>query len=140
MHASRSQTLLRAAALMLTSAAVIAVAVIPLVRRDTFSGGAPETAISAFWGVVGIGILLTVASLAAARIDSSHPTLGRVLSGIAGVLSVLLGLLLIDAALSYAGHGRGMLGAVVALWACVLLDIAAGGMIAAASGRGLRAA
>lgn len=109
-------------------------------RWYELSGGASDTAIPAFGGVVGIGLLLAAASLAAVRIDSAHPTLARVLSGIAGVLSVLLGLLLMDAALFYGGHGRGMLGAVVALWACVVLDIAAGGMIAAASGRGFRAA
>jgi hypothetical protein len=140
MDSRPTRTLGLAAALMLTSAAIISFAVIPLVRRDTFSRSTPDTAISAFLGVALIGILLAAAPLAAARISSSHPALGRVLSGVAGVLSVLLGLLLIDAALAYAGHGRGMLGAVVALWACVVFDVAAGGsMVGVAFKRPLRA-
>jgi len=49
-----------------------------------------------------------------------------VLAGVAGFLALCLGLLLVDAAVAFVGHGSGMRGAVVALWVCVCLDVIAG--------------
>lgn len=114
-----------ATAMMLTSAALIAFGVIPSVRADTFNRASPDDAIPVFWVIVVIDLFLALAAFAASRVDPSQAR-RRSLSVAPGVVSVLLGLLLIDAAAAYAGHGPGMRGAVVALWACVGLGLAAG--------------
>jgi hypothetical protein len=114
-----------AAAMMLTSAALIAFGVVPSVRADHFPQASSGDAIPVFRVIVAIELFLALAAVAASRVDSSQAR-HRSLSVAAGVVSVLLGLLLIDAAAAYAGHGPGMRGAVVALWACVGLGVAAG--------------
>lgn len=114
-----------ATAMMLTSAALIAFGVIPSVRADSFPQASSGDAIPVFWVIVVIDLFLALAAFAASRVDSSQAG-HRSLPVAAGVVSVLLGLLLIDAAAAYAGHGPGMRGAVVALWACVGLGLAAG--------------
>jgi phosphatidylglycerophosphate synthase len=112
-----------AAAMMLTSAALIAFVVIPSVGADTFNLASPGDAIPVFWVIVFIDLFLAVAAFAASRVDNRASV---VPSQWRRALSVLLGLLLIDAAAAYAGHGPGMRGAVVALWTCVGLGLAAG--------------
>lgn len=114
-----------AAAMMLTSAALIAFGIIPSLRADKFPRASSGDAIPVFWVIVFIDVLLAVVAFAASRVDSSQAQ-PRSLSVATGVVSVLLGLLLIDAAAAYAGHGPSMRGAVVALWACVGLGLAAG--------------
>jgi hypothetical protein len=63
----------------------------------------------------------------------SRATLRRALAGIPGLLALVLGLLLIDAATGLSGHGPGMHGAVVALSVWVCLDVIVGiGMVGSA--------
>jgi hypothetical protein len=96
-----------------------------MVRRDTFSRARPDSAVGALWVVVMISVSLAVTFFAAYRRDAKGlASPGR--AGFAAVLSVLLGLLMIDAAAAFAGHGPAMLGAVLGLWLSVVLDLAAG--------------
>jgi len=126
MHSWRQRFLMLGAALLLVSAALVAFGVIPLVRADTFPGAMPDSAVLAFWANVLFVLLVAAAAVASARLGSNHPTLRRVLAGVPGFLALALGLLLIDAAAAFSGHGAAMHGAVVALWVCVGLDVAAG--------------
>ena len=136
MHSWRQRILMLGAALMLVSAAIVAFGVIPLVRGDTFPGAAPDQAVPAFWANVLFVLLAVVAAVGSSRIGSNRATLRRVLAGVSGFLALVLGLLLIDAAAAFSGHGPGMHGAVVALWVCVCLDVAAGiGMVGSAFAR-----
>jgi len=114
------------AALMLVSAAIVAFGMIPLVRADTFPGAAPDRAVPAFWANVLLVLLVVAAAVTSSRLGSNRATLRRVLAGVAGFLALVLGLLLIDAAAAFSGHGPGMHRAVVALWVCVCLDVAGG--------------
>ena len=84
---------------------------------------------SAFWGTALFGFLVAAAATAASRFGVSHDAPRRVLLGLAGVVAVLLGVLLMDAAGSFSGHGPGMHGAVRALWVCVGLYLAGGLLI-----------
>jgi len=113
-------------ALMLVSAAIVTFGVIPLVRADTFPGAAPDRAVPAFWANVLLVLLVAAAAVTSSRLGSNRATLRRVLAGVTGFLALVLGLLLIDAAAAFSGHGPGMHGAVVALWVCVCLDVAGG--------------
>ncbi len=136
MHSWRQRILILGAALMLVSAAIVAFGVIPLVRGDTFPGAAPDQAVFAFWANVLFVLLAVVAAVASSRLGSKHATLRRVLACVSGFLALVLGLLLIDAASAFSGHGSGMRGAVIALWVCVCLNVAAGiGIIGSAFAR-----
>ncbi|TFG50841.1 MAG: hypothetical protein E4H37_08735 [Gemmatimonadales bacterium] len=136
MHSWRQRILMLGAALMLVSAAIVAFGVIPLVRVDTFPGAAPDQAVPAFWGNVLLLLLVAAAAVTSSRLGSNRATLRRALAGVPGLLALVLGLLLIDAATAFSGHGPGMHGAVVALWVCVCLDVAAGiGMVGSAFAR-----
>jgi len=133
MHSWRQRILMLGAALMLASAAFVAFGVIPLVRADTFPSATPDSAVPAFWGNVLLVLLVAAAAVTSSRLGLSRATLRRALAGIPGLLALVLGLVLIDAATAYSGHGPGMHGAVVALWVCVCLDVAAGiGMVGSA--------
>ena len=133
MHSWRQRVLMLGAAMMLVSASLVAFGVIPFVRADTFPGAAPDRAVPAFWGNVLLLLFVAAAAVTSSRLGSSRATLRCVLAGVPGFLALVLGLLLIDAATAFSGHGPGMHGAVVALWVCVCLDVAAGiGMIGTA--------
>ena len=125
MNPSLSRAYRFAAQALLLSSAVMTIVVIPMVRRDTFSAARPESAIRALWVVVMISVSMAVTFFAAYRRDAKGLA-SPARAGFAAVLSVLLGLLLIDAAAAYAGHGPAMLGAVFCLWLSVGLDLAAG--------------
>jgi len=126
MHSWRLRILMLAAALMLTSAGIVAFVVIPLVRADTFPGATPDRAVPAFWGNVVLVLLVAAAAVIASRLGLERATLRRVLAGVPGLVALGLGLALIDAATAFSGHGPAMHRAVVALWVCVCIDVAAG--------------
>lgn len=126
MHSWPRRILVLGAAFMLASAAVVAFDVIPPVRTDTFPLATPDRAVPAFWGNVLLALLVAAAALASSRVGSTRATLRRVLSGVLGLLALLLGLLLIDAATAFSGHGPAMHRAVLALWVCVCFDLAGG--------------
>ena len=133
MHSLRQRILMLSAALLLASAAFVTFGVIPPVRVDTFPGATPEGAVPALWANVLLVLLVAVAAVTSSRLGLTRATLRRVVAGVPGLLVLLLGLLLIDAATAYSEHGPGMHGAVVALWGCVCLDVAAGvGMVGSA--------
>jgi hypothetical protein len=114
-----------AGVLALISAGVIAFGVIPMVRSDSFVGGTPRAAVPAFW----LNVLFTVIVAAAAfapRRASATGSARRFLLIVAGVVALLLGLVLVDAATAYPAHGAQMRGAVVQLWVCVGLDCITG--------------
>jgi hypothetical protein len=126
MHSWPRRILVFAALLMLASAAVVAFGVIPAVRADTYPSATPDRAVPAFWVNAVLTVLGAAAALACLRVAASRATLRRALSGVPGLLALLLGLVLIDAATAYPQHGPAMHGAVVALWVCAGFDLLAG--------------
>lgn len=121
------------AVLTLVAAAIVAFAVIPPVRTDTFPLAAPDRAAMAFWGTALISLLVAAVALGASRFGASRDRLRRLMVGIAGAVALLTGVLLIDAARAFSRHGPDMRGVVVALWVCVGFYLAGGLMIAAAA-------
>ncbi|HQR44969.1 MAG TPA: hypothetical protein PLB02_01965 [Thermoanaerobaculia bacterium] len=120
-----------------TTAAVIAILVIPPVRADTFPHATPERAVPAFWINVILNVLVAAEAFDASRLRSGSPARRRVWTGLSGLVALLLGLALMDAATALAAHGPAMRGAVVALWVCVCLDLA-GGVLMVVSAFSLR--
>ncbi len=125
--------LVAGAILMLVSAAVIALGVIGPVAADTSPHATPERAVPAFWVNVFLGLLVAAGAFASSRYGSRRPRSRRIMSALPGFVAILLGLALLDAATAYSAHGPLMHGVVVALWACVAIDIVAGAMIAVAA-------
>lgn len=115
-----------AALAMSATAAVLALVVVPAVRADPFPGAAPDRAASGFAVGIILHLLLAAQALVASRLDAQRARHRRAWTGAAGVLGLLLGVAMIDAAMAFVAHGPPMRGAVVALWTCVLLDVSGG--------------
>jgi hypothetical protein len=120
MHSWPQRASIFAAALMLASAVYVAVGVIPRVGADTFSHATPEQAVPAFWVAVTFDVVLAGAAVASSRFRY------RVLLAVAGVVALLAGFALLDAATAYPAHGPAMHGTVVVLWVCVGFDVVGG--------------
>ncbi|HXY19367.1 MAG TPA: hypothetical protein VEH83_05170 [Gemmatimonadales bacterium] len=124
-----TRLLVLGAILLLVSAAVMAVAVIPPVRIDTFPLATPQAAARALWGNALLNVSAAAAALAALQVNAAQASLRRLLPVVAGVVGVLLGLLLIQAAAALSPHGPALHGAVVALRVCVGCGILGGGSL-----------
>jgi len=132
MHWPRRFLLFGALATFAT-AAILATSVIPPVLADTYPHATPERSVPAFWVNVILNILLAAEAFSFSRVRTGNAGRRRVWVGVSGVVALLLGLALTDAATALATHGSAMRGAVVALWACVCLNTAAGVSMIAAS-------
>ena len=116
---SRSRRLLSlGVVLMLAVAGVIAVGVIPSVRGAPYPGATPDRAARAFSVIAVLNGVMAAAAVASFR--------ARVwpIVFLLGVVTLLLGLLMIDAAAALSGHG--LPGATAALWGCVCFDVIGG--------------
>jgi hypothetical protein len=116
------QVVLRAGAgLYLVVAAVLVVAVIPAVARDTSPHATPGPAVNGF--IVSVAIHVFVAAFMLWR------TRGGKLPVVAGVFGLLLGLVLLGAAAAFAHMHL----ASIALWACTGIDFVVGAASLAAA-------
>jgi hypothetical protein len=119
------------AALALGVAIIVAVGVIPLVRADTSPSATPGRAIRTFWRFVIfpqvlVGMALFGISFIRCPGGRASEVASKVLAVVVGLIALALGLLLLDAAMAYQGHGPGMLGASIALYVCVGFDFLIG--------------
>jgi len=121
-----SRVLVPGVLLLLVSALIIALWVVPAVRADTSPHAAPGQAVPAFWANLLLTALMAGTGLAALGGRVNRTRLRRVAGAIAGAVAALLGLLLIDAAAALAGHGPEMRGAVVGLWVSVGCNLLGG--------------
>lgn len=104
---------------LLASALILAIWVVPLVRVDSSPDAAPGRAVPALWANLLVTALMAGIALASFSGHMNPTRLRRVVAAIAGAVAIVLGLILIDAAVAFAGHGPGMHGAVVGLWVSV---------------------
>ena len=107
--------------LMLAVAGIIALGVIPPVQVASYPGATPDRAVRAFSVVAILNGVMAAAAVAAFRAR------WRPLLYLLGVLTLILGLLLIDAAAALSGHELG--GATAALWGCVCFDVVGGAAV-----------
>jgi hypothetical protein len=104
---------------------MIAFYIIPQVKADTFPHATPERAVPAFW--VNILIQLLIVAALIYSIMFSHRD-GHFKNGFlvtAGVVLILLGLILIDAAAAFLGH-TDLPNTSIFLFICIGFDIIAG--------------
>ena len=113
-------TLIAAAAVHASIAAVIARAVIPAVITDAFQGATPERAVPVLWGIAAANLMLALWYLAVGYGRLQGLALARWARLIELILSPLFTAPLLDAALAYGSHGKGMQWASVALFGCTV--------------------
>lgn len=127
MQALSLRTLVVGAVLVLVAAVLLRVGVVPQVLRDAFPAAAPQRAAAAFRIVALLLVVVGIVALALSRVPAAGAFVRRaLLPSIGGVLTVLLGLLLSDAAAAMTAHGPAMHGVVVMLWVCVVLVVVGG--------------
>jgi hypothetical protein len=113
-------TLIAAAAVHASIATIIAGAVIPAVITDAFQGATPERAVPVLWSIAAAHLMLALWYLAVGcgRLQGLALTRWAWLMGL--ILSLLFTAPLLDAALAYGSHGKGMQWASVALFGCTV--------------------
>lgn len=110
-------------------AAVVTVWVIPPVLADRSPLATPERAASAFRVVaVGFNTILGMILLLAALIVRRVETIARVLASIVGPAMLIIGLLTLDAARSFAEHGATMHAVSLLLFICAGCEFAGGAL------------
>lgn len=138
MRAWASRVLIPGVFVLLVSALIIALWVIPAVRADASPQAMPGRAVPPLWAAVLITTLMAGTGLVALGGRAAPTRLRRVAGAIAGAVAALLGLALVDAAAAFAGHEPPLRGAVVGLWVCVVCNLLGGAalLVAAARSRG----
>ncbi len=97
--------------------------VIPPVKTDAFPAATPDQAVPAFEVSAVLHFLLGAIVLGFVKWRGNRA--GKVSLVVVGMVGLLLGLILLDAASAYAGHGVGMRMATVLLFTCIGADVAA---------------
>ena len=107
-------------------ALVLILGVIPSVRAEFLRGGTPEKAISGFWVNIGFNLLSAVSIALIALRSKNRNWISTTVSVIIGIIVILMGLALADAASAYIDHGPEMKFASILLFICALVDVLTG--------------
>ena len=118
--------LLVCAVLFVTVALVVALGVIPPVKSDTYPGVTPEKAAAAFWVNISINLLSAFSIFFIAIRSKERSWKSTSVLVIVGIIVLLLGLALADAASAYQKHGPSMESASILLFICAAADFLAG--------------
>ena len=114
------------AVLLVIVALVVALGVIPPVKADTYPGVNHEIAASAFWVNIGLNLLSAFFLFFIAIRSKARSWKSTSVLVIAGLLVLILGLALADAASAYQKHGPSMQSASILLFICAAVDFLAG--------------
>jgi multisubunit Na+/H+ antiporter MnhB subunit len=98
--------------------------VIPAVKSDSFSD--PDRAVPAFWVNVGLTLLAAVACGVIANVSKERSRASTSSLVVIGLVVLMLGLALVDAASAYGSHGPSMQGISALLFVCAGVDILVG--------------
>jgi hypothetical protein len=124
-----------AAATLAVAAAILVLGVAPPIRSDSFPGAAPETAAAAFQAHAVIVALLVIVLAIAERRAVEQPRQAIAVFMLIGSVALLLGMLLVDAATAFWGHGPALHGAVTLILVSATAEFASIGALAAAAAR-----
>ena len=114
------------AAVIAVIALVLALAVIPPVNVEASLGATPEKAVVAFWFNIGLNFLSAVALVSIAIRSKGRHWISTSLLVMVGLIILLLGIALADAASAYKTHGRSMQNASLFLFICAVADFLSG--------------
>ena len=118
--------LLVCAVLFVVVALVVALGVIPPVKADTYPSVNHGAAAAAFWVNISINLLSAFSLFFIAIRSKERSWKSTSVIVIAGIIALLLGLALVDAASAYQKHGPSMESASILLFICAAADFLAG--------------
>jgi len=121
--------LLVCAGLFVTVALVVALGVIPPIKAATFPGATPESAVPAFWVIIGLSLLAAVTLVFIATWSKGRSWISTSVLVVLGLVVLLFGIALTDAALAYLPAGPSMKTASILLFFCSAADFLAGALV-----------
>lgn len=107
-------------------ALILTLTVIPPVKIEAALGATPEKAVVAFWINIGLNLLSAVVLVFIAIMSKGRHWISTSLLIIFGIIVLLLGLALADAASAYRTHGRSMQIASLFLFISAVADFLSG--------------
>ena len=117
------------ATLFLLVALVVALRVIPAIKSDISPNAVPEKAVPAFWVNVGLSLVLSASCGAAAVWSKGRNRFSTTVLVVVGVIALLLGLALVDAAMAFQSHEMLARGTSAFLFVCAAVDFLAGALV-----------
>jgi O-antigen ligase len=117
------------AAIFVIVAIVLALGVIPPVKADTYPGVNHEKVATAFWVNIGLNLLSAATLIFIAIRSKGRSWISTSILVIAGLIVLLLGLALADAASAYQKHGPLMQSASILLFICAAADFLCGALV-----------
>ena len=126
---SASRLLLVCAILFLLVALVVALRVIPAVSADISPNAVPERAVPPFWVNVGLSVLLAASCGALALRSKGRDWISTTILVVLGIVALLLGLALVDAASAFQSHELLAQGTSMFLFLCAGVDVLSGAML-----------
>lgn len=118
--------LLVCSVLFVIVALVVALGVIPPVKADTYPGVNHEKVAAAFWVNISLNLLSAFSLFFIASRSKERSWKSTSVLIITGLLVLILGLALADAASAYQKHGPSMQSASILLFICAAVDFLAG--------------
>jgi hypothetical protein len=128
-HILANRLLLVCASLFLLVALVVALRVIPAVKSDLSPNAVPERAVPPFWVNVGFNLLLSTSCGAIAVWSRGRGRFSTASLVVLGIVALLLGLALVDAAAAFRSHEMLARGTSVFLFVCATVDLLAGALV-----------
>lgn len=135
-----NRLLLVCAILFLLVALVVALKVIPAVSADISPNAVPERAVPPFWVNVGLSVLLAASCGAVAFRSKGRDWISTTILVVFGIVALLLGLALVDAASAFRSHEMLAQGTSLFLFFCAAVDLLAGALVIVLAYRRPRAA
>lgn len=128
-HILSNRLLLVCATLFLLVALLVGLRVIPAVKSDISTNAVPERAVQAFWVNVGLNLLLSVSCGAITVWSKGRGRFSTTILVLLGIVAVLLGLALVDAAVAFRSHEMLARGTSAFLFVCAAIDLMAGALV-----------
>ncbi len=121
--------LLVCAVLFVAVALVVALGVIGPVQADTSPGAAPERAVPAFWVNIGLQLLAAATLVSTAIWSKGRSWISTPVLVVLGLVVLLLGFALTDAAFAFQSHDPSMQTVSILLFFCAAADFLAGALV-----------
>jgi hypothetical protein len=116
-------------AVFIIVAFVLVLGVIPPVRIEALQGATPARAVNAFWVNIGLNLISALTVVFIAFRSKVRSWISTSVLVIVGLIVLLLGLALTDAASAYQSHGPSMQSASILLFICAAADFLGGALV-----------
>ena len=125
-HMSSRRMLLGCTILLVLVAILLALSVIPAVKSDNSPGANPDRAVPAFWVNFGLILFAAIACAVIVIVSKERSRASTTSLVVVGLVVLMLGLALVDAASAYRSHGPSMQSISTLLFICAAVDILVG--------------